>query len=110
MNNLSTLTSEGGEHVPRLKMDERAHEVEAIGGCERDNDITERRIGLNEVTEVLPTVDSMGNRHVDCVSGAPQGNNVAETEQENCGAISHLGTLRAIAERANGDDKENGEV
>ena len=75
--NPSTLTNEGGEHVPRLKVEERAEEVETVGGRERDDYIAECRIGLNELSKAAPAVESVGDCHVDRVSGAPQGNDVA---------------------------------
>jgi hypothetical protein len=96
--------------MPGFKVDERAEEVETIGSCERDDDIAECGSGLNELSKVAPAVNGMGNRHVDRVSGAPQGNDVAESKQDDSGAISHLGTLRAITERANSDDEENGDI
>ena len=91
-------------------MNERAEQVETIGGRERDHDIAERRIGLNELSKAAPAVESMGDSHVDCVSGAPQGDDVTEPKQEDCETVSHFGTLRTIPERANGNDKENGDV
>lgn len=96
--------------MPRLKMDDRAKQKETIGGRERDDDIAECRIVLNEVSKAAPAVESMGDRHVDRVSGAPQSDDVTETKEEYCDTVSHLGTLRAITERANGDDEEKGNV
>ena len=110
MSNTSTLTNEGGEHVPRLSVDDRANQKETIGGRERDDDVAERRIVLNEVSKAAPAVESMGDRHVDGVSGAPQSDDVTETKEEYCDTISHLGTLRAITERANSDHEEKGNV
>jgi hypothetical protein len=96
--------------MPRLKVDERAEEVKTVGGRERDDYITERCIGLNEMSKILPAVERVGNCPVNCVSSAPQSDDVAETKQEDCGAVSHLRTLRAITERANSDDEENGDI
>lgn len=62
--------------MPRLKVDERAEQIETIGGRERDDDIAERRIGLNEISKAAPAIESMGDRHVDRVSGAPQRDDV----------------------------------
>ena len=91
-------------------MDERAEEEEAISGCEGDDDIAECRIVLDEVSKAAPAVKGMRDCHIDRVSGAPQGNDVAETKQEYRGAVSHLGSLWTVTERTNGDDEENGDV
>ena len=96
--------------MPRLKVDERAEQIETIGGRERDDNIAERRIGLNEISKAGPAIERMGDRHVDRVSGAPQGDDVTETKEEYCDTVSHLGTLWAITERANGDDEEKTNV
>ena len=36
------------EHVPRLEVHERADEVKAVGGSKRDDNVTERRIALDQ--------------------------------------------------------------
>lgn len=96
--------------MPRLKVDERAKQKETISGRERDDDIAERRVVLNKVSKAAPAVESMGDRHVDGISGAPQRDDVTETKEEYCDTVSHLRTLGAITERANGDDEENSNV
>jgi len=59
------LMKEGGERVPGFKVDERSEEVETIGGCERDDDVAERRTGFNKLSKVLPAVEGMGDLLVD---------------------------------------------
>ena len=96
--------------MPRLKVNEGAEQEKTICGRERDDDIAERCIGLNEVPKAAPAIESMGDSHVDRVSRAPQGDDVTYTKQEYGDTVSHLGALRTISERANGDDEEDGDV
>ena len=96
--------------MSRLKVNERAEQVGIIGGRERDRDIAECRIGLNELPKAAPAVESMEGNHVYRVSGAPQGDDVTEPKQEDCETVSHFGTLRTIPERATSNDEENGNV
>ena len=42
------VLNERREHVPGLKMDQGANEVEPVGGSKRDDNITECSVGLDE--------------------------------------------------------------
>lgn len=45
------VLNERREHVPGLSMHDRSNEVETVGGDQRDDDVTERRICLNNAGE-----------------------------------------------------------
>ena len=42
------VLNERREHVPRLEVHERADEVKTVGGSKRDDNVTERRVALDQ--------------------------------------------------------------
>ena len=121
------VLNERCEHVPRLEVHEGADEVKTVGGSKRDDDVTERRVALDQsvkrdqhrkpthppehsLREVLPAIDGMRHGEVYGVCSTPQGDDIAQTEEQNADRVRPLGTLRAVTERTDQDDEEQAEV
>ena len=59
---------------------------------------------------MAPSVDRVWDSLIDSVPCAPERDDVAETEEDDRGAIGELGALWAVAERANSNNDEDGDV
>ena len=65
---------------------------------------------MNALREVLPTIDRMRHRKVDCESGTPKSDDTTDTEEHHRNGVCPFRTLWTITERTNQDDKQNTNV
>lgn len=65
---------------------------------------------MNALREVLPTIDRMRHRKVDCESSTPKSDDTTDTEEHHRNGVCPFRTLWTITERTNQDDKQNTNV
>ena len=65
---------------------------------------------MNALREVLPTIDRMRHRKVDCESSTQKSDDTTDTEEHHRNGICPFRTLWTITERTTQDDKQNTNV
>jgi hypothetical protein len=101
---------ERSNHVPWFEMNDGTDPIESVSCDKRDSDFPKSCIRLNQMDNIFPTALGVRNGEVDSKAGTPESDDLTDTEKENAQRVRPFGTLRAITQRADKDNKDEGDV